>query len=376
MLHGSLRFLACLLATTLLSALLIMPSAAVYPAISAECACLYLPQTDTFIYQKNADRRHPMASTTKIVTALAVLSTCSLADTVTVAPEAVGVEGSSVYLKAGEQFRVEDLLYALLLASANDAAAALAIHVSGSVEGFADLMNETAASLSLTDTHFTNPHGLYDEEHYTTAADLARISAAAMENEDFARIVSTKSKVITSLDGETVRTLQNHNKLLRLYKDATGIKTGFTKKSGRCLVSAAERNGLRLIAVTLDAPDDWRDHTALLDLGFSLYRGYIAADEDIRYEIPVVGGETESISLSPKTPVTLVLPKEAPEPVLTVEINRFAVAPIRAGQVLGMAYYTVNGKTVAKIPLLADGDVPAAVQKNSLLDKIKHFFNL
>ncbi|MBQ8175333.1 MAG: D-alanyl-D-alanine carboxypeptidase [Clostridia bacterium] len=317
-----------------------------------------------------------MASTTKIMTALVVLSHCRLDEAVTVSADAVGIEGSSVYLKVGEEQTVENLLYALLLASANDAAAALAIHVAGSIEAFAELMNEQARTLSLSDTHFTNPHGLYDEAHYTTAIDLARISAAAMENETFARIVATKSKVITTGDGETARTLQNHNKLLRLYEDCVGIKTGFTKKSGRCLVSAAERDGMRLIAVTLDAPDDWRDHAALLDLGFSLYEGYTVADGDLRFEIPVVGGTAESVSLSAKNPATVVLPQGSDAPTLSVEINRFAVAPIRAGQVLGMAYYTVNKKTVARVPLLAEEGVAVEKRKENLFDKIKHLFNL
>lgn len=364
-----------LLTVILLIPILALPLLAA-PSISGECACLYLPQNNSFIFEKNADRRHPMASTTKIMTALVVLENADLQEAVIVSEKAVGVEGSSAYLRAGDRFTVEDLLYALMLASANDAATALAIHVAGSEEAFADLMNETATALSLTDTHFTNPHGLYHKEHYTTAADLAKISAAAMENEVFSRIVSTKSKVITSADGETVRTLQNHNKLLRAYEDCVGIKTGFTKDSGRCLVSAAERDGLLLIAVTLDAPNDWQDHTSLLDLGFSLYRGYSTADNAFSFEIPVVAGNAERVSVSPRSPLTIVLPKDASTPSLSVEINRFAVAPIRRGQVLGMAYYTLNGKIVAKIPLLAEESVAAAKQKENLFDKIKHLFNL
>ena len=344
-------------------------------SVSGECACLYLPQNNTFIFEKNADRRHPMASTTKIMTALIVLEQAAPDEVVTVSPRAAGIEGSSVYLQAGDQFTVEDLLYALLLASANDAATALAIHVAGDEEAFAARMNEKADELSLSDTHFTNPHGLYNEEHYTTAKELAKITAAALENEAFARIVSTKSKVICSVDGETVRTLSNHNKLLRAYEDCVGVKTGFTKNSGRCLVSAAERDGMLLIAVTLDAPDDWRDHATMLDLGFSLYDGYSVAD-GISFDIPVVGGISNSVALSPKNSVTVVLPKGTPAPELTLEINHFAVAPVRRGQVLGMAYYTQNSKTVAAVPLLAEESVAAVPQKQSLLDKIKHLFNL
>lgn len=371
----SIRSFVFLLIVALLISVLALPLLAA-PSVSGECACLYLPQNNSFIFEKNADRRHPMASTTKIMTALVVLENADLQETVTISEKAVGVEGSSAYLRAGDRFTVEDLLYALMLASANDAATALAIHVAGDEETFAGLMNEAASALSLTDTHFTNPHGLYDKEHYTTAADLARISAAAMENETFSHIVSTKSKVITSADGETVRTLQNHNKLLRAYEDCVGIKTGFTKDSGRCLVSAAQRDGLLLVAVTLDAPNDWQDHASLLNLGFSLFKGYSTADDDLSFEIPVVAGKAESISVSAKSPFTIVLPKDAEAPSLSVEINRFAVAPIRRGQVLGMAYYTLNGETVAKIPLLAEESVAVAKQKENLFDKIKHLFNL
>lgn len=368
----------CLLSLFLSLILFIVPifvPSVAATSVSGECACLYLPQNNTFIFEKNADRRHPMASTTKIMTALVVLEQAAPDEVVTVSPEAAGIEGSSVYLRAGDQFTVEDLLYALLLASANDAATALAIHVAGDEEAFAARMNEKADELSLSSTHFTNPHGLYHEEHYTTAKELAIITAAALENEAFARIVSTKSKVICSVDGETVRTLSNHNKLLRAYEDCVGVKTGFTKNSGRCLVSAAERDGMLLIAVTLDAPDDWRDHAAMLDFGFSLYEGYSVAD-GISFQIPVVNGMSNSVTLSPKNSVTVVLPKGTPVPELTPEINHFAVAPVRRGQVLGMAYYTQNGKTVAAVPLLAEESVAAVQQKHSLLDKIKHLFNL
>ena len=185
----------CVFLIFLLVCSCILPISAVRK-VSGECACLYLPQNKLFIYEKEASERRGMASTTKIITALVVLENCRLNDLVKIPSEAVGIEGSSVYLKADSVFTVESLLYALLLASANDAAAALAIHTAGSIEKFADLMNERVASLGATDTHLTNPHGLTDPQHYTTAADLAIITAAALKNEAFAEIVSTKSKVI------------------------------------------------------------------------------------------------------------------------------------------------------------------------------------
>ena len=346
------------------------------PKVSGECACLYLPQNKLFVCSKNADLRHPMASTTKIITALVVLENCALSEKVKISPEATGIEGSSVYLKADSVFTVESLLYALLLASANDAAAAIAIHTAGSIENFAVLMNERVASLGATNTHLTNPHGLADPQHYTTASDLAIITAAALENEAFAKIVSTKSKVITSLDGECVRTLSNHNRLLRNYKDCVGVKTGFTKDSGRCLVSAAKRDGLLLIAVTLDASDDWHDHTAMLDYGFSLYEGRVYEKESISFTVPVIGGERDHIRISARNDLAFPILRGTQEPTTQVEINRFAVAPIKAGATLGVVRYKQGDKTLAVLPLLAEEGVAAKKTDKNLLDKIKDLLNL
>ena len=188
----------------------------------------------------------------------------------TIPPEACGIEGTSIYLQPGETLTVRDLLYALLLSSANDAATALALCCSGSIPAFADRMNRIAEQLGLENTHFVNPHGLDHPEHYSTARDLALIAAAAFEDVNFREIVSTRRYLIPAPDGGR-RILTNHNKLLSRYSDCVGVKTGFTKKSGRCLVSAAERDGVLLISVTLNDPNDWNDHTLLLDYGFSLY---------------------------------------------------------------------------------------------------------
>lgn len=351
-------------------------SAAKEVPVSGECSCLYLPDLDLTLADKNADRRHPMASTTKIMTALVVIERCALDEEFKIPAEAVGIEGSSVYLETGEVQSVENMLYALLLASANDAATALAIHTAGSVEAFADLMNGRAEEMGLADTHFTNPHGLADREHYTTARELAKIAATAMKNPVFREIVSTKSKVIPIKNGEASRTLVNHNRLLRSYDGCVGVKTGFTKNSGRCLVSAAERNGLLLIAVTLDAPDDWRDHSAMLDYGFSLYEGRaLDAYRDVSFSLPVVNGKKDSISLSAQDGFA-ILRKGSPLLEISLEINRFAVAPIKKGAVLGIVRYTQNGVTVAMVPLTATEDVDALPIRHGLWDKIKNLLNM
>ena len=235
------------------------------PALSARSAVLIDADSCRVLCGVLHNERMAMASTTKIMTALVAAEAGELDRLVSVSPDAVGIEGSSIYLYAGEKLTLRDLICAMLLESANDAAAAIAIEVGGSIEGFCAMMNEKAKELGLCDTHFTNPHGLYDEEHYTTAYELAVIASRVLANKTLRKIVSSKKMTVTPIEG-SVRVLYNHNKMLAMYDGAIGIKTGFTKKSGRCLVSAAERNGLTLIAVTLDAPDDWRDHTSLLDL--------------------------------------------------------------------------------------------------------------
>ena len=245
--------------------------AADVPSVSARSAILVSSYGEV-LFDKNADERLPMASTTKIMTCILAIENCDLDEVITVTPASAGIEGSSLYMKEGDVTTVRDMLYAAMLRSANDAASALAIHVSWSEEEFAALMNDKAGSLGMNDTHFTNPHGLPDKEHYTSARDFARLAAYAMENETFAKIASTQEYVVT-INGEDRKPIKNHNRLLFTYDGCIGVKTGYTRSSGRCLVSAAERDGVRLICVTLSDSNDWRDHTALLDYGFNKLSG-------------------------------------------------------------------------------------------------------
>lgn len=221
--------------------------------------------TGAVLYDHAAEQRSLIASTTKIMTAVVVLEHCDPDAVFQIPREAVGIEGSSIYLKEGERLTVRELLYGLMLSSGNDAAVALALACSDSVLEFVDLMNLKADQLCLENTHFENPNGLDGENHYSTAADLGRLTAYALKNDDFLQIVSTKSIRI----GE--RCLQNHNKLLWSLDGALGVKTGYTKAAGRILVSAAERSGRRLIAVTINDGSDWQDHKSLYEYGFSQY---------------------------------------------------------------------------------------------------------
>ena len=237
----------------------------------------------------NENLRLPMASTTKAMTALVVLENASLTDIVEIPPAAVGIEGSSVYLKKGERFTVEELLYALMLRSGNDAAVALAVHTSGSVEEFVRKMNERAALMGLKETKFVNPHGLHDENHYTTAYELALIAAEGLKNPHFKRIVSTKNIVIDG-EGHEKRYFANKNKILYNYEGATGVKTGFTRDSGRCLIASAERNGMEVVAVALNYYDYFELTARLMDEAFGNFEMKEVVSPDTVYKrVPVTG---------------------------------------------------------------------------------------
>ena len=234
------------------------------PQVSAKSAALLDGTTGECLYEKNGDQRALIASTTKIMTGLLVCEAGDLDRAVTVPETAAGTEGSSMYLKSGETLTRCELLYGMMLHSGNDAALTLAISISGSEAAFVRQMNRRACALNLTQTHFANPHGLDSGENYSTALDLARLAQAALQNEQFRAVVSTKTITCAG------RTLTNHNKLLWRYDGCIGVKTGYTRHAGRILVSAAERGGRMLIAVTISDPDDWRDHVSLLDYGFAV----------------------------------------------------------------------------------------------------------
>ena len=240
----------------------ITPAVAEALEVSATAAVLMDADMGQVLYEKNGDRQMLIASTTKIMTALVVLEHAAPDDVITVTPDHMA-EGSSMYLKAGETVRVEELLYGLLLCSGNDAALALT-ECAGGLTPFVALMNEKAAALGMAHTSFANPNGLDADGHYSTARDMAVLAAAAVENPTFRRICSSRSVTIGQ------RTMENHNRLLRQMEGCVGLKTGYTQAAGRTLVSCTEREGCRLVAVTLQDGNDWADHAALYDYGFRL----------------------------------------------------------------------------------------------------------
>lgn len=310
-------------------------------------------QTVRTLWEQNADKRRGPASTTKIMTALIAAERMPLSAKITVTKEAVGVEGSSVYLTEGEVFTLEELLCCTLLESANDAAVAVAIAVGGSVEDFAAMMNEKCAELGLVDTHFTNPHGLDDDEHYTTARELGIIAAAALENEALRKIFSTYKMTVAAPDGG-VRLLINHNRLLRSINGCIGVKTGYTKSNGRCLVSAAERDGLRIIAVTLDDGNDWHDHTLMLEAGFEAYeRVELCEYTNITLpEIDVTNGEQSRVRTAVTDSVFVTLPKSGAKIECKIDSISSLPAPLSRGQGVGEVIFTCGGKEIARVSLV------------------------
>ncbi|RUS48130.1 D-alanyl-D-alanine carboxypeptidase family protein [Cohnella sp. AR92] len=258
--------------------------------------------------EENGDREMRIASLTKIMTAIVAIENGRLEDVVTVSPGAAGKEGSSLYLKAGEKIKLGNLLYGLMLRSGNDAATAIAEHVGGSLDGFVYLMNRKAEELGLAHSHFANPSGLDQEGHYSSANDLARLTAYALHDKTFSSIVSTKVKTAPNPHDKWEYKWVNKNKMLFQYDGADGVKTGYTKKALRCLVSSATRNGQQLVAVTLNDRNDWMDHRRMLDYGFSAYplqtvikKGEVVAGypfvtvSDFRY--PFAAGEREKLRI-------------------------------------------------------------------------------
>lgn len=317
-----------------------------------------------------------MASTTKIMTALIALETAALDDRcVTITDEMVRVEGSSMGLQAGDQLSLTSLAAGMLVVSGNDAANSVAIAISGSKEDFAEKMNRRAKDIGMNDTHFVTPSGLDDEAHYSTAYDMALLATIALANPDFAEIVKEKKYTIPYISPEQSRRFSNHNRLLSMYEGCIGVKTGFTKKSGRCLVSAAERDGIRLVAVTLNAPDDWNDHQTMFNYGFSILESVALDDSGCTFAIPAVGAVEQTLTVKGAQGNTLSLTREdAAALTRTVELPRFFYAPVKDGARVGQITYRLKGEVVATTDLIAASSLTPVLHEKSLWEKIVDYF--
>ncbi len=315
----------------------VFPKASITTTSSAGSAFVFDGNTGRVFYEKNADTKRAMASTTKIATAITVIENCKDLDAlVSVDKRAIGIEGTSIYLREGEQLTVRDLLYGLMLRSGNDAACALAYYIAGGIDEFCVLMNEMAQKVGAKNTNFTNPHGLDDENHYTTARDLARITAYALNNKDFAQIVATKNIKIPSKE-EGHRFLANKNRLLNSLEGCIGVKTGYTSKAGRCLVSAAERDGLRVVCVVLNCGPMFEESAQMINDVFSKYASYeILSPYQYIRDIPLENGDVESVQVYSKNGLTLTLTEQEHQDIhLIYNLPESLKAPVKSGEVVG-----------------------------------------
>jgi D-alanyl-D-alanine carboxypeptidase/D-alanyl-D-alanine carboxypeptidase (penicillin-binding protein 5/6) len=347
--------------------------------ISAKAAVLIDADSGRVLFEKNKDEKRPMASTTKIMTTLLLLESGDLDAEFTVDPVAIQTEGSSMGLREGDIVSKRDLAYGMMLPSGNDAANETAYLLGGDLSGFAKMMNDRAALLGLSSTHFVTPSGLHSPNHYSTAYDMAMLTRAAMQREDFREIAATESIKIDYGNPPYGRWLSNSNKLLALYDYCTGVKTGFTDEAGRCLISSASKNGVNLIAVTLFAPDDWNDHIKMFDYGFAATHNKTLYVDIGEPTVNVAGGTSDAVSLKLKNlPELLEIDGEIqPQIDCKILVPGYVFAPVAKGETVGKAQFLTDGKVFDTVDLIAEKDIPAETKKHfkpfyyDLIDKLK-----
>jgi len=343
--------------------------------LSAKSCVVICADNGKIVYEKDANCKKPIASTTKIMTALLTLEKAQAEDfDVTITDKMVPVEGSSMHLKIGNVLSLSSLAKGMLTVSGNDAANSAAIAVAGSIELFSDMMNEKAKQIGMTNTHFVTPSGLDDENHYSTAYDMALLGAYAMENENFYNIASSKKSDVLFKDTNETVPYYNENRMLNRYPGCLGIKTGFTKSAGRCLVTCAQRDKLRLIAVTLDAPDDWNDHEKLLNYGFLKMEAVFLEEKD-NIEVNLVGGNADKLKVSTKSPIRVIVERENAEKISKfINLPNFIYAPIKEGQVVGKIEYYVGQEKVGENELVAKSEVKSIKKENFIKKFFKRLF--
>ena len=359
------RFLSALLALCFLCPACLAAEA---PSVSAASAILMDAGSGRVLYAQDIHTRRLIASTTKLMTALvAVESTPDLDTRIKVKPE-YQAEGSSMYLRVGEELTLKELLYGLLLASGNDAALAIAGGCAGSVETFVDWMNQRSESLGMKDTHFANPNGLDDEEHYSTAYDMALLAQEVSKNGELMALVSTRSAFVAG------RSLTNHNKLLWRYEGCMGMKTGYTDAAGRTLVSCAKKGAQTLLCVTLKDRDDWQDHAALFDYGFDTYPTHLLARKDkVFRSLPVTGSLLPQVEVVTASDVVYPL-AEGERVRAKIMLPELARAPVAKGAIAGRLTFLVGEEPVGETYLLYGADVPENVpEPTTLFQRMKEF---
>ena len=344
-------------------------------SVSAKSAILINADTLEVLYSKAEHEKRGIASTTKILTSLIALEYGEPQKQVVATKEAVTVEGTSIGLKAGDKITLMALVYGMLLESGNDAANVTAFAISGNITNFAKVMNGFSKSIGMTNSNFTNPSGLTDKNHYSTAFDMALLTSVAIKNPIFRKITSTESAVIDFGVPEISRKLTNHNRLLKEYDGVFGIKTGYTKASGRCLVTACEKNGVTLIAVTLNAYDDWNDHKKLYDYGFSLYNKKADVPEIKTLKIPVVCSDKKTVSVDFAYQIEFNTNKDLKS---EIYIKNYLYPPVKKGDIVGeIVYKDTENNAIKIIPLVSVDNANALYKENekenNILGKIKKF---
>lgn len=345
------------------------------PGDSAKASILMIQGSNEVLYSKNSDKKMSMASTTKIMTSILAIESGNLEEEITVTDKMVRVEGTSSGLMAGDKIDLKTLVYCMLLQSGNDAANVTACAVSGSTEKFVELMNKKAAEIGMKNTHFSTPSGLDADDHYSTAYDMALLASYAIKNPIFKEACSTYNKTVSYGNPKYNRTITNHNKLLKSYKGMIGVKTGFTKKSGRCLVTAAERSGVTLICVTLDDWSDWNDHKRLLDYGFSAVKQVpLKFKSDLK--IPVVGSKKDKINVKMLFEPKFFSSNGDFNYTYSVETEHFLYAPVKKSDIVGkVVFYDKNNIEIASVPLAASDNADILISK-SKSNKEKRKFSI
>lgn len=375
------KIIAAVLSCVMLFAFTPKVNAAENISLSAKAAVLIEAETGTIILAKNENQKLPMASTTKIMTTLLTLESGDLDKVYAVPDEALMTEGSSMGLCFGESVTKNELCYGMMLPSGNDAANTAALLISGSFESFAQRMNRRAAKIGMKNSNFVTPSGLHDEKHYSTAYDMALLTREAMKNERFCEICRTKSIKLSSDGFQSDKYLSNTNRLLTKYQYCIGVKTGFTDEAGRCLVSAAEKDGVKLIAVTLNASDDWNDHIKMFEAGFACTKRVKLDSFTNKFSVDLVGGTADSVTcMLSEAPEFTAVNGSLPDISEEIFIPDFIYAPVMEGDEVGYAEYSAFGEVICRRTIVACEACPYKnidVKKslyNSVIDMLKRLF--
>lgn len=347
------------------------------PDISAKSAVVICADTGEVVFEKDAYQKMPMASTTKIMTSVLALEFGADEHFLTVTDEMVSVEGSSIGLLPDDKISLKTLVKGMLLESGNDAANSVAHIIGGSTPEFVAIMNSKAKEIGMNSTSFETPSGLDGENHYSTAFDMALLGAYAIKNPEFKQICSSKEQVVFYGNDPCRRVFTNNNKLLDTYDGIFGIKTGFTKKSGRCLVSAVERDNKTLIAVTLNAPDDWNDHKKMYDYSFENVHVIDLSCDLQDLSVKIIGGTEDVVNLYPSSNPIITSINEDFDYESKIFIKQFEYAPIKKGDILGfIEFYDENGKLIATTDICANKSVDIKIHKSEKDSLLKKFIDL